>query len=518
MISGVVSNTALAQIPAATGIGVKIDTPVDSTNLPAGDLTIYGTSSDDDTTNCQVYADWNDLKPMQNVSANGPKGISDFSKWSFTYTSNYHNIIEGQNELTSKITCYESGPSASSKSYSINVTGTKAVSKNSNDTPQQTKEDTVAESSNILSVKSNNNDNNDLNDAAQQSNQENISNTDTEATNVDTNAKAANVDTDAKATNVDTDAKATNVDTDAKATNILPVKSNNTDSTPQQTNEDTDNEANNILPVENNKSNSGTYKILPLYSESNEKSTKSASSEGSDGTNVGSTGTVESEDGSNSKTIDTTDTGTSTNLGTQQEGQTEANTDGTNVGSTGTVESEDGSNSKTIDTTDTGTSTTLGTQQEGQTEANTDGTNVGSTGTVESEYASNSKTIDTTDTGNSTTLGTQQEGQTEANTTPMSGSKISEGTDQSKVDSNTNTYFTYEPDLGEDQGSSNNHDHTIGTSESDNSISNFNNEDDSIFGLKFKNFEKSNDDKLEQKIEKLKDKIADRVHLFDLIG
>jgi hypothetical protein len=442
MISGVVSNTALAQIPAATGIGVKIDTPVDSANLPAGDLTIYGTSSDDDTTNCQVYADWNDLKPMQNVSANGPKGISDFSKWSFTYTSNYHNIIEGQNELTSKITCYESGPSASSKSYSINVTGTKAVSKNPNDTLQQTKEDTVAESSNILSVKSNNNDNNDLNDAAQQSNQENISNTDTEATNVDTNAKAANVDTNAKAANVDTDAKATNVDTDAKATNILPVKSNNTDSTPQQTNEDTDNEANNILPVENNKSNSGTYKILPLYSESNEKSTKSASSEGSDGTNVGSTGTVESEDGSNSKTIDTTDTGTST------------------------------------------------------------------------------------------TLGTQQEGQTEANTSPMSGSKISEGTDQSKVDSNTNTYFTYEPDLGEDQGSSNNHDHTIGTPESDNSISNFNNEDNSIFGLKFKHFEKSNDepvpppvpsekshdDKLEQKIEKLKDKIADHVHLFDLIG
>src|SRR6188768_552108 len=409
MISGVVSNTALAQIPAATGIGVKIDTPVDSTNLPAGDLTIYGTSSDDDTTNCQVYADWNDLKPMQNVSANGPKGISDFSKWSFTYTSNYHNVVEGQNELTSKITCYDSGPTASSKSYSINVTGTKAVSKNSNDTLQQTKEDTVAESSNILSVKSNNNDNNDLNDAAQQSTQENISNT------------------DAEATDVDTDAEATDVDTDAEATNILPVKSNNTDSTPQQTNEDSDNEASNILPVENNKSNSGTYKILPLYSESNEKSTKSASSEGSDETNVGSTGTIESEDGSNSKTIDTTDTGTSTTLGTQ-------------------------------------------------------------------------------------------EAQTEANTSPMSGSKISEGTDQSKVDSNTNTFFTYEPDLGEEHGSSNNHDHTIGTPESDNSISNFNNEDNSIFGLKFKHFDKSNDDKMEQKIEKLSDKIADRVHLFDLIG
>ena len=213
MVSGVVCNNAFAQIPSAIGLAVKIDTPVDSTNLPAGDLTIYGTSSDDDTTNCQVYADWNDLKPMQNVSANGPKGISDFSKWSFTYSSNYHNIVEGQNELTSKITCYDSGQNASSKSYSINVTGTQAVSKNSNDTLQQTKGDTVPESNNILSVKSNNNNNNDLNNAVQQTNKENISNTDTESTNVDTAAES------------------TNVDTAAESTNILPVKSNNTDGT-----------------------------------------------------------------------------------------------------------------------------------------------------------------------------------------------------------------------------------------------------------------------------------------------
>ena len=428
MISGVVCNTALAQIPSGTGVAVKIETPVDSTNLPAGDLTIYGTSSDDDTTNCQVYADWNDLKPMQNVSANGPKGISDFSKWSFTYTSNYHNIVEGQNELTSKITCYDSGQNASSKSYSINVTGTQAVSKNSNDTLQQTNGDTVPESNNILSVKSNNNNNNDLNNAVQQTNKENISNTDTESTNVDTDTESTNVDTDTEATNVDTNAEATNVDTNAESTNILPVKSNSTDSTSQQTNEDTDNETNNILPVENNKSNSGTYKILPLYSESNEKSTKSSSSEGSDGTNLGSTGTFESEDGYNSKAIDNTNTGTFTSLGSQQEGQTETNT------------------------------------------------------------------------------------------STMSGSEISEGTDQSGVDSNTNTFFTYEPDLGEDQESSNNYDHTTNTPGSDNSISNFDDEGNSIFGLKFNHLHKSTDTELEQKIEKLEDKIADRVHLFDLIG
>jgi hypothetical protein len=392
MIFGIICNTAVAQIPSATGIAVKIDTPVDSTNLPSGDLTIHGTSSDDDTTNCQVYADWNDLKPMQNVSANGPKGISDFSKWSFTYTGNYHNIVEGQNELTSKITCYDSGQNATSKSYSINVTGTQAANENSSDALQQTKEKTVTESNNILPVQSNNNNSITLNDAALQTNKENIINTNTEATNVDT------------------DTEATNVDTDTKATNILPAQSNNNDSTPHQTNEDINNEANNVLPVESNKSDSGTYKILPLYSESNEKSTNSDYSEGSDERNVGH----------------------DTNHGTF------------------------------------------------------------------------------------TALGSQQEGQTEASTSPMGGSEISENKDESEA--NNNTYFTYEPDLGEDQQSSSNFDHSLNTRGSDNSISNFNDDGNSIFGLKFNHLHKSIDNKLEQKLEKLEDKIPDRVQLFDLIG
>jgi hypothetical protein len=329
---------------------------------------------------------------MQNVSANGPKGISDFSKWSFTYTGNYHNIVEGQNELTSKITCYDSGQNATSKSYSINVTGTQAANEKSSDALQQTKEKTVTESNNILPVQSNNNNSITLNDAALQTNKENIINTKTEATNADT------------------DTEATNVDTDTKATNILPAQSNNNDSTPHQTNEDINNEANNVLPVESNKSDSGTYKILPLYSESNEKSTNSDYSEGSDETNVGH----------------------DTNHGTF------------------------------------------------------------------------------------TALGSQQEGQTEASTSPMSGSEISENTDESEADNNT--YFTYEPDLGEDQQSSSNFDHSLNTRGSDNSISNFNDDGNSIFGLKFNHLHKSIDNKLEQKLEKLEDKIADRVQLFDLIG
>jgi hypothetical protein len=382
MISGIVCNTAVAQIPSATGLSVKIDTPVGSTNLPSGDLTIHGTSSDDDTTNCQVYADWNDLKPMQNVSANGPKGISDFSKWSFTYTGNYHNIVEGQNELTSKITCYDSGQNATSKSYSINVTGSQAANENSNDALQQTKEKKVVESNNVLPVQSNNN-NSTQNDAALQTNRENIINTDTESTNVDT---------------------------DTETTNILPSQSNNNDSTPQQTNEDINNKANDVLPVEGNKSNSGTYKILPLYSESNEKSTNSDSSKGSDESNLGQ----------------------DTNHGTF------------------------------------------------------------------------------------TTLGSQQEGQTKVSTSTISGTEISENTDQPEVDSNT--YFTYEPDLGGDQQSGSNFDNSINTQGSDNPISKFNDDGNSIFGLKFDHSHKSIDNKLEQKLEKLEDKIADRVQLFDLIG
>ena len=58
---------------------------------------------------------------------------------------------------------------------------------------------------------------------------------------------------------------------DAKATNLLPIKGNNTDNMPQQSNANTGIKASNILPVKNNISNSGTYKILPSYSELNEK-------------------------------------------------------------------------------------------------------------------------------------------------------------------------------------------------------------------------------------------------------
>jgi hypothetical protein len=64
------------------------------------------------------------------------------------------------------------------------------------------------------------------------------------------------------------------IDADTNSTNVLPLKGNNTDNIQQQTNVDTDIKASNILQVKNNISNTGTYKILPLYSELNEKSKK----------------------------------------------------------------------------------------------------------------------------------------------------------------------------------------------------------------------------------------------------
>jgi hypothetical protein len=106
-------------------IGIKITSPKTNQTVPLGQLTIYGTSSDTPETNCLVYVDWNDAKPMQNVTGIGSGGLNDYSNWTFTYTQKYYLIAEGNNELTSKISCYtNSGISnMTTKYYSINVTG-----------------------------------------------------------------------------------------------------------------------------------------------------------------------------------------------------------------------------------------------------------------------------------------------------------------------------------------------------------------------------------------------------------
>ena len=114
-------------------IGIKITSPVADQQVPVGELTISGISTDNATTDCTVYADWNDQKPFQKVVATGLGGENDYSTWTFTYTQNYHLIANGTNNLTSKISCLNN-PTNVTKWNSVNVTGEADLTTPENDT------------------------------------------------------------------------------------------------------------------------------------------------------------------------------------------------------------------------------------------------------------------------------------------------------------------------------------------------------------------------------------------------
>jgi hypothetical protein len=117
------SSSTNANVTTTHKMGVKIISPMKNSTVPIGQLIINGTSSDTHITNCIVSTDWNDLKPMQNVTARGPGGVNDYSNWTYTYNESYHNITAGINELTSKITCYDDPGNITKKYFSVNVTG-----------------------------------------------------------------------------------------------------------------------------------------------------------------------------------------------------------------------------------------------------------------------------------------------------------------------------------------------------------------------------------------------------------
>ena len=107
-------------------VGIRITSHIPGQQVPVGQLTISGTSTDNPPTDCQVSVDVNDIKPLQNATATGPGGVNDYSTWQFTYTEDYQLMKEGVNELTSKLTCI-SNPTNVTKYYSVNVTGTSAT-------------------------------------------------------------------------------------------------------------------------------------------------------------------------------------------------------------------------------------------------------------------------------------------------------------------------------------------------------------------------------------------------------
>src|SRR5215204_5600985 len=138
-------------------VGIKITSPVTGQKVPVGELVVSGTSTDNATTDCQAYVDVNDIKPMQNTTAAGVGGQNDYSNWTFIYTSKYHLISEGINELTAKLSCINN-PANVTKYYSVNVTGvaTSTAAANSTTTAPTsnttTKNETTIENNNQTKV------------------------------------------------------------------------------------------------------------------------------------------------------------------------------------------------------------------------------------------------------------------------------------------------------------------------------------------------------------------------------
>jgi hypothetical protein len=121
-----------SQIPDISKYRVKITYPTNGEMVPVGEFTIHGTASYNATFgDCTVYADWNDLQPMQKATPAGMNytelgRANDYSKWLFTYTDKYQVISEGENELTAKLSC-DIGPFNSTKYDSVSVTGVPSV-------------------------------------------------------------------------------------------------------------------------------------------------------------------------------------------------------------------------------------------------------------------------------------------------------------------------------------------------------------------------------------------------------
>ena len=97
---------------------VTITFPDPNQKVKPGTLTVYGTSSDN--------ALLNEERPYQNVTATGPEGKDDYSKWTFTFDPYYTIIEAGQNEIVSRISCTQDDGTNSTSFNKINVTAPQA--------------------------------------------------------------------------------------------------------------------------------------------------------------------------------------------------------------------------------------------------------------------------------------------------------------------------------------------------------------------------------------------------------
>jgi hypothetical protein len=105
---------------------VTVTFPDPNQKVKTGTLTIYGTSSDNALRPCFVTALLNEERPYQNVTATGPEGKDDYSKWTFTFDPYYTLIEPGQNEIVSRISCTQADGTNSTSFNKINVTAAQA--------------------------------------------------------------------------------------------------------------------------------------------------------------------------------------------------------------------------------------------------------------------------------------------------------------------------------------------------------------------------------------------------------
>ena len=163
------------QTPPPAAPTVKITSPNDGDKVSlSGNLTITGTSSDNNSTNCQVAVIVNDVKPYQASIPTGPKGSSDYSQWKFTLGPNYTSLKEGQNKITSRAMCPGNGTELS-KWFGVNVTGvTEMPPETTNSTSTQQDNDSAKSSGPVYSYSQHKNTSKDISIAAEGQNQNDV--------------------------------------------------------------------------------------------------------------------------------------------------------------------------------------------------------------------------------------------------------------------------------------------------------------------------------------------------------
>jgi len=72
---------------------VKISFPSFNQQIPLGELPVIGTSSDNESSLCEVYLDWNNDNDFHQARAAGPGGYTDFSTWIYVYSEKNHLIV-----------------------------------------------------------------------------------------------------------------------------------------------------------------------------------------------------------------------------------------------------------------------------------------------------------------------------------------------------------------------------------------------------------------------------------------